>query len=87
MRSRGAMGGGTLCRGEPQLLQRSFGVVSMRSQNPRASQSGLMHCTVHPGKYCTIPPLKRRSAPLSRRSSGWHSACISLWCQVKTHYI
>jgi hypothetical protein len=49
-------GGGTRCSGAPQLLQNSDRTWSMRSQCPRAWQSGLMHCTVQPGKYCILAP-------------------------------
>lgn len=49
-------GGGTLRRKSPQQGQcPSFAtgpVTSTRSQWPRASHKGLMHCTVKPGKYC-----------------------------------
>lgn len=52
----GPSGGGTLRRKSPQEGQRPSiprGLaVSARSQWPRASQSGLMHCTVRPGRYC-----------------------------------
>jgi hypothetical protein len=51
---RGASGGGTLCSGELQLLQNSPPESPARSQWPRAAHSGLMHCTVQPGKYCTV---------------------------------
>jgi hypothetical protein len=66
---RGASGGGTLRSGELQLLQISIPDAPARSQWPRAAHSGLMHCTVQPGKYCTFSPLIRRaifsdSAPL-----------------------
>src|SRR6516164_3107824 len=54
-RRRGPSGGGTLRRKSPQQGQRPslpMGLVaSARNQWPRASQSGLMHCTVKPGKY------------------------------------
>ena len=44
--------------GALQLLQSSPTESVARSQWPRAAHSGLMHCTVHPGKYCTLfPPL------------------------------
>ena len=55
-------GGGTLRRKSPQQGQRpslAIGpVTSTRSQWPRASHSGLMHCTVKPGKYCIVSPQK-----------------------------
>jgi hypothetical protein len=38
------------------LLQSSAPETAARSQWPRAGHSGLMHCTVHPGKYCTLVP-------------------------------
>ncbi len=58
--------------GELQLLQSSPPESAARSQWPRAAHSGLMHCTVHPGKYCTLSPLSQikndarffRSSPL-----------------------
>lgn len=53
---RGPSGGGTRWSGTPQLLQNSDRTWSMRSQCPRAWQSGLMHCTVQPGKYCIFAP-------------------------------
>jgi len=60
MRKRGPSGGGTLRRRSPQQGQwPSFAVGAVRSariQWPRASQSGLMHCTVKPGKYCIFLP-------------------------------
>jgi hypothetical protein len=52
MRKRGASGGGTLCRGAPQLLHISCGVSCTRNQWPRAAHSGFKHCTVQPGRYC-----------------------------------
>ena len=64
---RGASGGGTLCSGELQLLQNSPPDAPARSQWPRAAHSGLMHCTVQPGKYCTFfPPLFRRAPSRAR---------------------
>ncbi len=57
IRKRGARGGGTLCSGAPQLLQRSERTASTRSQCPRAGHSVLRHCTVQPGKYCMAPSL------------------------------
>ena len=60
MRKRGLRGGGTLRRKSPQQGQRPSSamgpVASARSQWPRASQSGLMHCTVKPGRYCMWTP-------------------------------
>ena len=60
MRKRGPRGGGTLRRKSPQQGQWPSlprGVVkSARIHWPRASQSGLMHCTVKPGKYCMDSP-------------------------------
>jgi hypothetical protein len=50
------MGGGTLRSGALQLLHSSPMESTARSQWPRAAHSGLMHCTVHPGKYCTLSP-------------------------------
>lgn len=55
-RKRGPSGGGTFRRNSPQhghLPSSLMGPVgSARSQWPRASHCGLMHCTVKPGKYC-----------------------------------
>ena len=65
VRDRGRMrkrpsGGGTLRRKSPQQGHRpsmpSGVVASARSQWPRASQNGLMHCTVRPGRYCIMSP-------------------------------
>ncbi len=56
----GPSGGGTLRRKSPQEGQRPslpMGLVaSARSQWPRASHWGLMHCTVKPGRYCIFLP-------------------------------
>ena len=58
-------GGGTLRRKSPQHGQRpslaTGPVTSTRSQWPRASHSGLMHCTVKPGKYCIVSPQRPQS--------------------------
>lgn len=66
MRKRGPSGGGTLRRRSPQQGQwPSFAVeavISARIQWPRASQSGLMHCTVKPGKYCIFLPQRPQSS-------------------------
>ena len=66
MRKRGPSGGGTLRRESPQQGQRPSSlnarVASARNQWPRASHSGLMHCTVKPGKYCMSFFLSGRSA-------------------------
>lgn len=44
------------------MLQSSPCESDARNQWPRAAHSGLMHCTVHPGKYCTlILPLELRA--------------------------
>jgi len=61
MRKRGPSGGGTLRRESPQHGQRPSSqnarVASARSQWPRASHCGLMHCTVKPGRNCmSFPP-------------------------------
>ena len=60
MRKRGLRGGGTLRRKSPQQGQRPSSamgpVASARSQWPRASHNGLMHCTVKPGRYCMRTP-------------------------------
>ena len=60
MRKRGLSGGGTLRRKSPQQGQRPSSamgpVVSGRSQWPRRSHDGLMHCTVKPGRYCMCAP-------------------------------
>ncbi len=58
MRNRGPSGGGTLRRESPQQGQRPSSqnarVASARSQWPRASHCGLMHCTVKPGRNCIL---------------------------------
>ena len=51
IRSRGCSGGGTFCNGAPQASHSSEGAWLMRIQWPRTAHSGLMHCTVQPGKY------------------------------------
>ena len=60
MRKRGPSGGGTLRRRSPQQGQRPSpprgAVASARSQRPRASHCGLIHCTVKPGKNCIFSP-------------------------------
>lgn len=60
MRKRGPSGGGTLRRNSPQERQRpslaTGPATSALSQCPRASHSGLMHCTVKPGRYCIASP-------------------------------
>lgn len=60
MRKRGFSGGGTLRRKSPQQGHRPSSamgpVASARSQWPRASHNGLMHCTVKPGRYCMRAP-------------------------------
>gem|GEM_PF-2803006 len=77
IRNRGASGGGTLCRGAPQLLQLSCCVPSTRNQCPRAGHSGLKHCTVQPGRYCIalpdlipgLAPLRTPIAPVAARAT------------------
>ena len=63
MRKRGPSGGGTLRRESPQHGQRPSSqnarVASARSQWPRASHCGLMHCTVKPGRNCMSFPPRR----------------------------
>ncbi len=80
MRKRGPSGGGTLRRESPQQGQRPSSlnarVASARSQWPRASHSGLMHCTVKPGKYCMSFSLSGRTAfcgerPVARPEFPW----------------
>lgn len=70
MRNRGASGGGTARKKSPQQGQRPSGemgpAVSARSQWPRISQSGLMHCTVKPGKYCICAPSVGASSAAAR---------------------
>lgn len=60
MRKRGPSGGGTLRRNSPQEGQRpslaTGPATSALNQCPRASHSGLMHCTVKPGRYCIASP-------------------------------
>src|ERR1700693_6225640 len=67
---RGPSGGGTLWSGALQLLQSSPPESVARSQWPRAAHSGLMHCTVHPGKYCTLFPLWNDAPTFPVWSSG-----------------
>jgi hypothetical protein len=66
MRKRGPSGGGTLRSASPQEGQRPSmpkgRVASARSQWPRASHCGLMHCTVKPGRNCICLPLSDRQA-------------------------
>src|SRR6267378_5376082 len=73
MRKRGPSGGGTLRRKSPQQGKwPSLGVgavMSARIHWPRASQSGLMHCTVKPGKYCIDSPSEAASS--GRFTHGW----------------
>jgi hypothetical protein len=73
MRKRGQSGGGTLRRLSPQQGQRpsipNGRVASARSQWPRASHCGLMHCTVKPGRYCISFSLGDRRA-LCRAGRG-----------------
>lgn len=80
MRKRGLRGGGTLRRESPQQGQRPSStmrpVASARSQCPRASHNGLMHCTVKPGRYCIDAPsvasqLLRRMAKRVRQQLPW----------------
>jgi hypothetical protein len=54
MRKCGVSGGGTWRRASPQEGQKSLRTTSARTQWPRASQFGLMHCTVEPGMYCMV---------------------------------
>ena len=60
MRNRGPSGGGTFRSDSPQHGQRPSSqnarVASARSQWPRASHCGLMHCTVKPGRNCISFP-------------------------------
>jgi hypothetical protein len=74
---RGASGGGTLCSGELQLLQNSPPDAPARSQWPRAAHSGLMHCTVQPGKYCTFPPCDH--------AQSFSDAAPLVFCEPKNH--
>ncbi len=76
---RGASGGGTLCSGALQLLQNSPPESPARSQWPRAAHSGLMHCTVQPGKYCTIFPPHCEQRAIFFRSG---SPCF---CEPENH--
>ena len=80
MRKRGLSGGGTLRRKSPQQGQRPSSemgpVASARSQCPRASHNGLMHCTVKPGKYCMRTPsvasqLRGRTVKQVRQKLPW----------------
>ena len=100
MRKRGLRGGGTLRRKSPQQGQRPSStmgpVASARSQWPRASHNGLIHCTVKPGRYCMRTPsaasqlCSARSgacgkAPLGGpdRIDGEDSGVRRVWCQGK----
>jgi hypothetical protein len=101
MRKRGPSGGGTLRRVSPQQGQRPSMpkglVASARSQWPRASHCGLMHCTVKPGRNCISFPsatgalLRRRSrrrgpdplATLLRTNVGADSGAVRPGCQEK----
>lgn len=80
MRKRGLSGGGTLRRKSPQQGQRPSSamgpVASARSQWPRRSHNGLMHCTVKPGRYCMQTPsvagqLLRRTGWVVRQKLPW----------------
>ena len=90
---RGLSGGGTLRSGALQLLQSSPPESAARSQWPRAAHSGLMHCTVHPGKYCTLSPLWNDARIFPVRSPGTEThgkscgdfAPMHLWCQEKRY--
>gem|GEM_PF-4785523 len=72
IRNRGPSGGGTLRSELPQQGQRPSSlkarVASARSQWPRASHCGLMHCTVKPGRNCMSFP--SAAGALSRRRPG-----------------
>jgi hypothetical protein len=99
MRKRGLRGGGTLRRKSPQQGQRPSSaigpVASARSQWPRASHNGLMHCTVKPGKYCMWTPSVAsqlggaRYGACGRSSLGrpkqncWCGFCRLVGCGVK----
>src|SRR4029077_14728409 len=92
MRTPGPIGGGTACRDLPQLGQNSSPALGpercARSQCPRAEHSWLMHCTVHPGKYCMLlPPVAADDETLfaARRSSKMPDCeARSRWCQEQT---
>jgi hypothetical protein len=70
IRKRGPSGGGTLRKALPQQGQRPSSqnarVASARSQWPRASHCGLMHCTVKPGRNCISFSLSGRNAECVR---------------------
>ena len=72
--------------------------TSARSQRPRAWHSGLMHCTVRPGRYCIASPQRPQSgvhpaAPVpvvgdqgprgNSAFAGAHSAPSHPWRQEK----
>src|SRR6266550_258680 len=88
MRKRGPRGGGTLRRKSPQQRQwpspPKGAVASARSQRPRASHCGLIHCTVKPGKNCIFlpqwPQSSGRLIPLPR-SYRKKTACQRLRLQ------
>src|ERR1700733_3623633 len=84
MRRRGASGGGTLRNGELQLLHCSPPESAARSQCPRAAHSGLIHCTVQPGRYCTLSPLTERTANFlpSGPSTGYLLEKLPEFCAV-----
>jgi hypothetical protein len=85
MRKRGPSGGGTLRRKSPQQGQwPSFGVgavISARIHWPRASQSGLIHCTVKPGMYCIFLPQRPQSSGpfLCDHKTVAHKNCQAPW--------
>src|SRR2546426_12642814 len=54
----------------------------MRSQCPRAWHSGLMHCTVHPGKYCIVSPSRQSGQVFPCGRESWQDcASEGLVCQ------
>ena len=80
IRNRGPSGGGTVRKKSPQHGQRpsppTGAVASARSQWPRASHCGLIHCTVKPGKYCiafpsAAGPLNRCAEPAQTPEFPW----------------
>ena len=74
-------------RNSPQQGQRpslaTGPVTSARSQWPRASHCGLMHCTVKPGRYCIVYLRGRNAPPIQRRP--FRSASSRFVCHQTAH--
>lgn len=52
--TRSISGGGTLCSGPPHCRQFVISESCTRNHCPRAEQPEFKHCTVQPGKCCTV---------------------------------